>query len=561
MARPPRVLMRSRKPCLFLRFRFLGRYVGLPIFSCSASCLPRGEQATHHQMPAQTKTSKVLLLQRIGQAIIKYETAVNGVDLARIGSVGCAFAETPAAPRKRAMELTAAEAWARILERARPLLPEKHFRGWLEQTEPMALTQEQLSVLTWSDFAAQWLEDKYGSLLDEVAERVLGRPLSISFRPKPQDAGSHVRPSMASDPVAQVHTAASTNRSSNAGETVGVPLNERYSFDRFVVGANNTFAHAACCAVAESPANRYNPLFIYGGVGLGKTHLMHAIGHTVHGREPGKRISYVSSERFTNDLIGSIQEGRMAEFRRRYREMDLLLIDDVHFLGEKERTQEEFFHTFNALYDAKRQIVMTSDRPPKEIPGLEDRLVSRFAWGLVTDIKPPDLETRVAILRKKAESDEIQLADDVFDFIARNCRSNVRELEGAIIKLLAYSSLTRREVTIDLAREALGGELAGGGDRVDLSAEAVREAVAREWSVTVDGLVSKKRTKELTVPRQVAMYLIRDLLGASLVEIGKLFGGRDHSTVIHSVSKVEGDLRSDEAFRERVGALRARIGK
>jgi len=458
------------------------------------------------------------------------------------------------------MELTAAEAWARILERARPLLPEKHFRGWLEQTEPMALTQEQLSVLTWSDFAAQWLEDKYGSLLDEVAVRVLGRPLTISFRPRPQDA-SHERPMVASDPVAEVHTAATTSRSSSPGETVGVPLNERYSFDRFVVGTNNTFAHAACHAVAESPANRYNPLFIYGGVGLGKTHLMHAIGHVVHGRDPGKRITYVSSERFTNDLIGSIQEGRMAEFRRRYREMDLLLIDDVHFLGEKERTQEEFFHTFNALYDAKRQIVMTSDRPPKEIPGLEDRLVSRFAWGLVTDIKPPDLETRVAILRKKADSDEIQLADEVFDFIARNCRSNVRELEGAIIKLLAFSSLTRREVTIDLAREALGGELAGDHDRVDLSADAVREAVAHEWGVTVDGLVSKKRTKELTVPRHVAMYLIRDLLGASLVEIGKLFGGRDHSTVIHSVSKVELDLRSDEAFRERVGALRARIGK
>jgi chromosomal replication initiator protein len=204
---------------------------------------------------------------------------------------------------------------------------------------------------------------------------------------------------------------------------------------------------------------------------------------------------------------------------------------------------------------------MTSDRPPKEIPGLEDRLVSRFAWGLVTDIKPPDLETRVAILRKKAESDEIQLQDEVFDFIARNCRSNVRELEGAIIKLLAYSSLTRREVTIDLAREALGGELAGGDGRVDLSADALREAVAREWGVSVDGLVSKKRTKELTVPRHVAMYLIRDLLGASLVEIGRLFGGRDHSTVIHSVSKVEEDLRSDQAFRQRVDALRARIGK
>ncbi len=247
----------------------------------------------------------------------------------------------------------------------------------------------------------------------------------------------------------------------------------------------------------------------------------------------------------------------MPEFRRRYREIDLLLIDDVHFLGEKERTQEEFFHTFNALHDAKRQIVMTSDRPPKEIPGLEERLVSRFEWGLVTDIKPPDLETRVAILRKKADGDQIILADEVVEFIARNCRSNVRELEGAVIKLLAYSSLTRREITIDLAREALGGALNGGA--VELTPAMIRTRVAAIWGVTVESLTSKKRTKELTVPRQVAMFLIRELLNLPLVEIGKLFGGRDHSTVIHSIQKVEADLKSDEAFRTRVQGLRGEL--
>jgi len=310
--------------------------------------------------------------------------------------------------------------------------------------------------------------------------------------------------------------------------------------------------------VAEAPARMYNPLFIYGGVGLGKTHLMHAIGHSIHTREPGKRVAYVSSERFTNEMIAAIQDGRMPDFRRRYREIDLLLIDDVHFLGEKERTQEEFFHTFNALHDAQRQIVMTSDRPPKEIPGLEERLVSRFEWGLVTDIKGPDLETRVAILRKKADEDQIVLGDEVVEFIARNCRSNVRELEGAVIKLLAYSSLTRREITIDLAREALGGVLNGGAS-LELTPAMIRERVAANWHVSIESLVSKKRTKELTVPRQVAMYLIRDLLEVPLVEIGKLFGGRDHTTVIHSLNKVEEDLRTDEAFRSRVQTLRAEL--
>jgi chromosomal replication initiator protein len=266
----------------------------------------------------------------------------------------------------------------------------------------------------------------------------------------------------------------------------------------------------------------------------------------------------VSSERFTNELIASIQDGRMADFRSKYRDVDLLLIDDVHFLGEKERTQEEFFHTFNALHDAQRQIVMTSDRPPKEIPGLEERLVSRFEWGLVTDIKPPDLETRVAILRKKAEDDQIALSDEVFEFIARNCRSNVRELEGAIIKLLAYSSLTRREVTVELAREALGGVLASGASR-ELTPESIRDRVARAWNTTVDGLTSKKRTKEFTVPRQVAMYMMREMLDLPLTEIGRLFGGRDHSTVIYSVGKVEEDMHADDEFRARVESLRSEL--
>jgi chromosomal replication initiator protein len=298
-------------------------------------------------------------------------------------------------------------------------------------------------------------------------------------------------------------------------------------------------------------------------VGLGKTHLMHSIGNAVLARTPGKRVLYISSERFTNELVTAIQEGSMAEFRRQYRQVDVLLVDDIQFLEGKERTQEEFFHTFNALHDAQRQIVLSSDRPPKEI-GLEDRLISRFQWGMVADIKPPDFETRVAILRKKVEEDGLEISgmEEVLDFIARNCTSSVREIEGAVIKLLAYSSLTRREITIDLAREALGGVLqpgadANGGRRV--TPDVVRRRVAEAWGVSAEALQSKKRTKDLTVPRQVAMYLIKELFDLSLVEIGRLFGGRDHSTVIHSISKVEEELATEEEFRRRVDALRQEL--
>jgi chromosomal replication initiator protein len=468
-------------------------------------------------------------------------------------------------PPMGTMELTAAEAWSRILERARPLLPEHTFRIWLEHTQPLALSHDELSVAAGSDFAAEWIEDKYGDLLSEVAERVFGRSIALTFQHEAAEGGgsggARVRVSRAESaphappplPTGPQELGGSSH--TPGGVVFGSPLNERYTFERFVVGTNNQLSAAATRAVAEAPARMYNPLFIYGGVGLGKTHLMHAIGHVLLAREPARRVAYVSSERFTNDLIASIQDGRMSDFRRRYRDIDLLLIDDVHFLGEKERTQEEFFHTFNALHDAQRQIVMTSDRPPKEIPGLEERLVSRFEWGLVTDIKPPDLETRVAILRKKAEDDSISLEDEVLDYIARNCRSNVRELEGAVIKLLAYSSLTRREVTLTLAREALGGVLRE-GPAVEVTASLIRERVAAEWGVSIDGLMSKKRTKDLTVPRQVAMYLIRELLDLSLVEIGALFGGRDHSTVIHAVNKVEEEVGRDDAFRARVELLR-----
>jgi chromosomal replication initiator protein len=465
------------------------------------------------------------------------------------------------------MELSAGEVWSRILDGAKQALPEQAFRTWLQPTQAVAISQDLLVVSTPNPFAVDWVEDKYAELLTGIGEHLFGRRFQLSVQFNGAGRPASVPPPAApvsAAPVAAPPARAAAPEAQGPGARPSAPLNPRYTFDRFVVGSNNQLSAAAAHAVAEAPARTYNPLFIYGGVGLGKTHLMHAIGYAMLERDPSKKIMYLSSERFTNELVSAIQEGSMAEFRRQYRQIDLLLVDDIQFLEGKERTQEEFFHTFNALYEAQRQIVLTSDRPPKEI-GLEDRLISRFEWGLVTDIKAPDFETRMAILRKKVEEDHLQISDldDVLTFIARNRTSSVREIEGAVIKLLAYSSLTGRQIDLGLAEEALGGGAArtggGGGFAVDAGAtpDRVRLAVAQAWGTTPEALQSKKRTKDLTVPRQVAMFLIKELFDVSLVEIGKMFGGRDHSTVIHSISKVEEDIVADPALRQRVEELRA----
>jgi chromosomal replication initiator protein len=481
----------------------------------------------------------------------------------------CAPAPAPESPLYdwKFMELTATEVWSRILEGARAALPEQAFRTWLAPTEAVAISQDLLVVAAPSQFAADWVEDKYADLLSTLGDQIFGRRFTISVQYHRNGSQPElpfpVQPAEPPAPPPRAAAAPSAPAASGPRMAEGsAPIHERYTFDRFVVGNNNQLAAAAAHAVAESPARNYNPLFIYGGVGLGKTHLMHAIGHAIQERDPSRRVMYLSSERFTNELVMAIQEGSMAEFRRKYRQADLLLVDDIQFLEGKERTQEEFFHTFNALHDAQRQIVLTSDRPPKEI-GLEDRLISRFEWGMVADIKPPDFETRIAILRKRLEEDRVEIpdADEVLSFIARNCTSSVRELEGAVIKLLAYSSLTRREITLALAREALGGVLRGQEEPgpKGVTPDGVRERVAAAWGVTPEALQSKRRTKDLTVPRQVAMYLIKELFDLQLVEIGRLFGGRDHSTVIHSLAKVEEEMASDEAFRKRVEELRATL--
>ena len=460
------------------------------------------------------------------------------------------------------MSLTAKETWSRLLERARQELPDQTYRTWLEPTEPLSMDEGTIYVGAPDQFAADWNESKHADLLASLAPVALGHPVKVIFRVNEERKARPQMDLFVAPPPPAREVGSGGERSS-----LTPPLSDRYTFDYFVIGKSNELAAAAAVAVTRGPGRTYNPLFIYGDTGVGKTHLMQAIAHELLGLKPDIRITFIGTEQFTNELVASIQNRTTHQFRRRFRETDLLLVDDVQFLKGKEATQEEFFHTFNALYEAGRQIVLTSDRPPSEIPGLEARLVSRFQWGMVADIELPDLEHRIAILRQKAELDHLEttMPEDVLRFIAENVRSNVRELEGSIIKLLAYASLKHREITVELAREALRDKLrgaeAGAGTGVALTAQTIQDAVAREWGVTADGLRSKTRTKTLTVPRQVAMYLMRELLGMQLVEIGTAFGGRDHSTVIHSLDRVGEMMREEQNFSERVKRLHTALEK
>lgn len=459
------------------------------------------------------------------------------------------------------LDLSPADIWARLLDRARHDLPEQTFRTWLAPTEALRVEGDTLVVGVPDQFAADWNESKHSQILAGYAPVALGHPVKVVFRVNEEQKSRPQMDFFVAPKPEEVKTVAKQHSATSA------PLNERYTFGNFVIGKSNELAAAAAHAIAQAPGKIYNPFFIYGDTGLGKTHLMHAVGHALYERDPSIRITYVGTEQFTNDLVTSIQNRTTPDFRRRYRETDLLLIDDVHFLKGKEAMQEEFFHTFNALYEAGRQIILTSDRPPSEIAGLEARLVSRFQWGMVADIELPDFEHRIAILQQKAEQDDLEttIPDDVIKFIAEHIRSSVRELEGSIIKLLAYASLRHKPITVDVAREALRDKLRGGespGEELSpqgLTVNAIQQAVAKEWGITVDGLRSKTRTKTLTVPRQIAMYLARELLSLQLVEIGAAFGGRDHSTVIHSLEKVTEMLESDPATRTRITKLRGML--
>jgi chromosomal replication initiator protein len=461
------------------------------------------------------------------------------------------------------MSLTATEVWTRLLDRARIQLSDHIVDTWLAPLTAAELTGDSLMLNAPDQFSVEWNERRHTAILESLAPVAVGHPLKIELRVQAERLQRSQMDLFV--PVKGQERAIMEPEKQPANVTLS-SLNERYSFDTFVIGKSNDLAAAAAMAVAQAPGKTYNPLFFYGPTGLGKTHLMQAIAQEILRRAPNTRVTYITTEQFTNDVITSIGKGAMQDFRRRYRETDLFLVDDVHFIGGKNSTQEEFFHTFNALYEAGRQIVLTSDRPPSEIPKLEARLASRFAWGMVADVGQPDLEHRIAILRRKAEMDHLEhtIPDDVLHFIADHVQSNVRELEGSIIKLLAFASLKHRVITVDLAREALRDKLRANDaaesrperqDRMGL----IQQRVAAEWSTTVEGLQSKTRTKNLTVPRQVAMYLAREVLGLQLVEIGQAFGGRDHSTVIHSLERVGEMMKENADFRMRVEKVRETV--
>jgi chromosomal replication initiator protein len=474
------------------------------------------------------------------------------------------------------MELTTKDAWAAILETVRTLVPEHAFQTWIAGARCVAVSADELVIETQSPFHAEWLEDKYGDLITEAGASVLGYKVRLSVSSAPSDEEEGALPAVLLEPSTDIFAGpgVGTTRQGNSVSRGSAPssatppsspptdagLFSRYTFDRFVVGGNNQLADAAGRAVADNPGQLYNPLFLYGGVGLGKTHLMHAIGHASLRIDPSRRVAYVSSEQFTNELIQAIRKGATDRFRARYRQIDLLLVDDIHFLRGKESTQEEFFHTFNALYDAQGQIVVTSDRPPREMEGLEQRLVSRFEWGLVVDLRPPDYETRMAILRTKAEDEGLDLAGDVIDYIAHACSSSVRELEGAVLKLLAVSSVWNEEITLSFSKRVLALRRLEKRQREPVaSPDRITHLVASQWRVRPEALSSKSRSKKIAEARHVAMYVVRELLGTPLQSIGQLYGGRDHSTVLYSIRKVASRMNGDEAFRGRVEEVIAEL--
>lgn len=417
------------------------------------------------------------------------------------------------------------EIWQIGLEHARKFITEQAFEVWLKPIKPATFDGSTLSLLVPNRFFRDQFEDRFRPVLSGALREATG--WEIDLRLIISETGEENTPA---EPPPR-HKGKQTTRRDSVGN-----LNSKYTFDSFIVGNSNQFACAAARAVAESPATAYNPLFIYGEVGLGKTHLMHAIGQWIIKKNPDTQLHYTSSEDFTIDLINSIRRDRMAAFREKYRKMNILLVDDIQFIAGKDRTQEEFFHTFNALYESRKQIVISSDKFPKEMIDLEERLRSRFEWGLVADIQPPDLETKVAILNKKAEENGVNLPQDVAMFVGQKIRTNIRELEGCLIRLSAFSSITKRSISMDMAEETLQQMFYD--EQQSVSIDSIQKAVAAHFSIKVSELKSKRRHRKIAEPRQIAMYLARDLTGASLSEIGDRFGGKDHSTVIHSCNKI-----------------------
>jgi chromosomal replication initiator protein len=456
------------------------------------------------------------------------------------------------------MKTELSQVWQQCLEMLERQLPKSSIENWLRTTKPLAVVEDTIIVGVQGEFAKDRMESRYGVLLRQALKEITKRNMQLKFVSNPnviEDLGT------APATVAEGPFAAPTGspiQTLQPAENSFKPLNPKYTFETFVVGNSNRFAHAASIAVAETPAKAYNPLFIYGGVGLGKTHLMHAIGHFVRNVNPRAQVAYVSTETFTNEFINALRDNSTLEFQNRYRHVDVLLVDDIQFLAGKERTQEEFYHTFNAIHEANKQIVISSDRPPKEIPTLEDRLRSRFEWGLICDIQPPDLETRIAILRKKAQLENLDVPDEVMGYIATNIETNIRELEGALTRVVAYSNMMRMPITQELATLALKDILPPNRPK-QITIAHIKQVVAEHYNIRMQDFEVRNRSRSVAFPRQVAMYLSRELTDSSLPKIGEEFGGRDHTTVLHACEKITEDIQNDPAFAATIEMLISRI--
>lgn len=447
------------------------------------------------------------------------------------------------------MDTQLKDIWEKTLNIIKSELTEVSFNTWIKSISPLSINNDFIKFGVPNQFTKEILESRYKDLISNSLKVITTKKYSPIFN-------------IISEETAEIDESYENKSKDNlsSNDEMYTMLNPKYKFDSFVIGNSNRFAHAACLAVAEAPAKAYNPLFIYGGVGLGKTHLMHAIGHYILQNNPKAKVVYVSSEKFTNELINSIKDDKNEEFRTKYRNVDVLLIDDVQFIGGKERTQEEFFHTFNTLHESNKQIILSSDRPPKEIPTLEDRLRSRFEWGLIADIQPPDFETRIAILKKKADVENLNIPNEVMVYIATKIKSNIRELEGALIRIVAFSSLTNKEVSVDLASEALKDIISNKQSR-QVTVDLIQDIVANYYNLRIEDFKSARRTRNIAYPRQIAMYLCRKLTDMSLPKIGEEFGGRDHTTVIHAYEKISTGLKKDESLKNAIGDITKKINQ
>ncbi len=462
--------------------------------------------------------------------------------------------------------MDAKQVWRAALGELQVSLSPANYETWLRDTQLVDVDEQRFRISVPNGFAKDWLETRYRSLISQTLARIVGYSVQVEFvigsapTPAPTDGSPDDRPDdrpmNGPAPAGSSQVRVEPTRVGGEGGTTNI--NPRYTFANFIVGSSNRLAHAASLSVAERPGHAYNPLFLYGGVGLGKTHLMHAIGNQVIAKFPRKRVVYATSEKFTNEFITSIQQGKIDDFRARYRRIDLLLIDDIQFIADKERTQEEFFHTFNAIHEDGKQIVMSSDRPPKAILTLEERLRSRFEWGLIADLTAPDLETRIAILRAKAEEGALPITSDVIEFIARKVVSNIRELEGALNRIIAFASMGATPISIELAQAVLSNVLYNPKKR-QVTPERIAKAVSDYYSVPLDVLQGQKRDKSIVMPRQIAMFLMREETDVSLLRIGAELGGRDHSTVLHACDKITRESAVNDELRREIAAVRELI--